>query len=207
METQVAIIGGGPAGLLLSQLLHQSGVDNIVLERQSRDYVLQRIRAGVLEMGTVEVLREAGVSDRMEKEGHWHDGAMAVWGGKRRCLWDTRKYTGKPMMAYGQTAITEDLYQARDDMGGIIIDNAKEAAIYDVNSDKPYVTFEKDGQTHRINCEYVAGCDGFHGVSRTTIPESVRTEFEKVYPLWWFGSRRETHHSPNHHSGERSNGV
>lgn len=192
MRTQVAIIGGGPAGLLLSQILHRNGIDNIILERHSREYVLQRIRAGVLEWGSVEVLRNAGVGERMDREGHLHDGTGIAWSGSRHCLIDTRKYTGKPMMAYGQTAITEDLYEARDTMGGIIIDKADNVAIHNVDSDAPSVTFAKNGEEQRVDCEYVAGCDGFHGISRQTIPESVIRTYEKVYPFSWLGIMSET---------------
>lgn len=187
MRTQVAIIGGGPAGLLLAQILHRSGVDNVVLESRTRNYVLQRIRAGVLEWGSVEVLRDAGVGERMDREGLLHDGTGVVWSGSRYCLIDTMKHTGKPMMAYGQTAITEDLYAARDAMGGVVIDEAENVSIHGVNSDAPYVTFEKGGEEQRIECDYVAGCDGFHGVSRQTIPADVLRTFEKVYPFGWLG--------------------
>ena len=192
MRTQVAIIGGGPAGLLLSQLLHKSGVNSVVLERRPRAYVLQRIRAGLLEWGSVEVLRTAGVGDRMDREGSLHDGTGVVWSGSRHCVIDTKKYTGKPMMAYGQTAITEDLYAARDAMGGVVIDEANNVAIHDIERDSPYVTFQLSGEEQRIDCDYVAGCDGFHGVSRTAIPGDILREFEKVYPFGWLGIMSET---------------
>ncbi len=192
MRTQVAIIGGGPAGLLLSQILHRNNVDCIVLERHTREHVLQRIRAGVLEWGSVEVLREAGIGERMDREGHLHDGADIVWAGSRRCRIDTLKHTGKPMMAYGQTAITEDLYAARDAMGGQVIDEAEDVAIHNVDGDSPFVTFTKSGENNRIDCEYVAGCDGFHGVSRQTIPADTLQTFEKVYPFGWLGIMSET---------------
>ena len=192
MRTQVAIIGGGPAGLLLSQILHRGGVESIVIERESRAHVLERIRAGVLEWGTVEVLRDAGVGERMDREGHLHDGTLVVWAGERRCLIDTRKYTGNPMMAYGQTAITEDLFAARDSMGGLVIDRARDAVIHDITTSSPYVTFTKNGQEQRIDCDYVAGCDGFHGVSRQTIPADTLRVYEKVYPFGWLGIMSET---------------
>jgi len=187
VRTQVAIIGGGPAGLLLAQILHRNGIENTVLERRSRAYVLQRIRAGVLEWGSVEVLRDAGIGDRMDREGHLHDGAGVVWSGSRHCVIDTLKYTGKPMMAYGQTAMTEDLYAARDAMGGIVIDEAEDAAIHDADTDSPHVTFAKNGEQQRIDCEFVAGCDGFRGVSRQTIPADILRTYEKVYPFGWLG--------------------
>lgn len=192
MRTQVAIIGGGPAGLLLSQILHRVGVDSIVLERRSRAYVLQRIRAGLLEWGSVEVLRAAGVGERMDRDGSLHDGTGIVWAGSRQCVIDTKKFTGKSMMAYGQTAITEDLYAARDAMGGTVIDEAADVAIHDVSRDAPYVTFSHGGQSQRIDCDYIAGCDGFHGVSRTAMPIDIRHEYEKVYPFGWLGIMSET---------------
>lgn len=192
MRTQVAIIGGGPAGLLLSQLLHRKGIDSVVLERKSRDYVLSRIRAGVLEWGTVELLREAGVGERMDRDGHIHDSIAVVWAGKRRFAIDTQKYTGMSMMAYGQTAITEDLYAARDAMDGVVIHEAENVAIYDVDSDSPHVSFEKDGEKLRLDCDYVAGCDGFHGISRQTIPKDVLKTYENVYPFGWLGILSET---------------
>jgi p-hydroxybenzoate 3-monooxygenase len=191
-RTQVAIIGGGPAGLLLSHILARNGIDTIVLERHSRAHVLERIRAGVLEAGTVELLREVGLGARMDLEGRVHDGSGIAWEGKPHFLIDTRKFTGRPMMAYGQTAITEDLYAARNAAGGIVIDEAANVALHDITSDRPYVTYEKDGRTHRIDCDYVAGCDGYHGVSRLSIPASVLRTFERSYPFGWLGIMSET---------------
>ncbi len=157
-RTQVAIIGGGPAGLLLSHMLHRNGIDSIVLERQSRRHVLERIRAGVLEAGTIALLREVGLGERMDREGHPHDGSAIAWEGRPRFFIDTKKFTGKQMMAYGQTAITEDLYAARDAAGGQVIDEAANVRLHALNSDRPYVTYEKEG-SRRIDCDYVAGCD------------------------------------------------
>ncbi len=192
MKTRVAIVGGGPAGLMLGQLLELHGIDSIVLERRSRAYVLERIRAGVLEAGSVELLRSIGLGERMDREGSVHDGSWIVWGGDRRLLINTRRFTGKPMMAYGQTAITEDLYAARDRTGGVTVDEAENVALHDIESDAPFVTYEKDGATHRVDCDFIAGCDGFHGVSRHAIPKSVTRTFEKSYPFGWLGILSET---------------
>jgi len=192
VRVQVGIIGGGPAGLLLSQLLHLSGIDNVVLEARSRAYVLSRIRAGVLEWGSVETLRRAGVGERMDREGQVHDGTGIAWAGKRRFFIDTRKYAGRPMMAYGQTNISEDLYAARDAMGGMIIDEAEDVTPHDLASDAPYLSYRKDGETHRVDCDFIAGCDGFHGVSRASIPAAVLKTFEKVYPFGWLGVLSQT---------------
>src|SRR5581483_952591 len=142
-RTQVAIIGAGPAGLLLSHILQRNGIDSIVLERQTRAHVLERIRAGVLEAGTIALLREVGLGERMDRDGHPHDGAWIAWEGRPRFLIDTRKHTGKPMMAYGQTAITEDLFAARDAAGGKIVDEAADVRLHDLTSAQPYVTYEK----------------------------------------------------------------
>src|SRR5258707_8296794 len=172
-RTQVAIIGGGPAGLLLSHMLHRNGIDSIVLERQSRIHVLERIRAGVLEAGTIELLREVGLGARMDREGHPHNGSAIAWEGRPRFFIDTKKFTGKSMMAYGQTAITEDLYAARDAAGGQIIDEARNVQLHELTSTRSYVTYEKNGQTDRLDCDYVAGCDGYHGISRQSIPASL----------------------------------
>jgi len=192
MRTQVGIIGGGPAGLLLSQLLHLKGIESVILERRTRAYVMGRIRAGVLEWGTVEVLRDAGVGERMDREGQAHDGTGIVWAGKNRLFIDTYKYAGKRLMAYGQTQITEDLYAARDAMGGVIIDEAAEVTPHDITSDTPYITYQTQGETHRLDCDYIAGCDGYHGVSRPSIPASSMRTFEKVYPFGWLGILSET---------------
>ena len=192
MRTQVSIIGGGPAGLLLSHILYCNGIQSVVLERQSRSYVLQRIRAGVLEPGTVELLCSVGLGERMMREGHQHNGVAIAWSGRGRFLIDTKKYTGKCMMAYGQTAITEDLYAARDAAKGQIIDEAQNVQLHDLMSDKPFVTYTKDGESRRIECDYVAGCDGFHGVSRQSIPSSILRTFEKEYPFAWLGILSET---------------
>src|SRR5437773_5369443 len=191
-RTQFAIIGGGPAGLLLSHILHRNGIDSIVLERQSRAHVLDRIRAGVLEAGTVALLREVGLGERMDREGHPHDGSAIAWEERPRFFIDTKKFTGKTMMAYGQTAITEDLYAARDRAGGEIIGEAANVELHELTSARPYVTYEKEGQSQRIDCDYIAGCDGYHGVSRQSIPASVLRTYEKGYPFGWLGIMSET---------------
>ena len=191
-KTKVVIIGGGPAGLLLSQRLHLEGVDNVVLEWQSRAHVLERIRAGLLEWGSVEVLRDSDVGERMDRDGHVHDGTGIVWGGEHQLTLDTRKFASKPMMAYGQTNITEDLYAARDAMGGMIIDEAVDVTLHDISGNAPYVTYQKSGADARLDCDFVVGCDGFHGVSRESVPKSARREFEKVYPFGWLGILSET---------------
>src|ERR1700752_4265565 len=178
-RTQVAIIGGGPAGLLLSHMLHRAGIDSSVLERQSRTHVLGRIRAGVLEAGTVELLREVGLGARMDREGHPHNGSAITWEGRPRFFIDTKKFTGKAMMAYGQTAITEDLYAVCDAAGGQIIDEAGNGRLHGLTAGQPYLTYKKEGSVRRIDCDYVAGCDGFHGVSRPSIPSSVLRTYEK----------------------------
>ena len=186
MKTQVAIIGGGPAGLLLSQILHRHGVESVVLERHTREHVLGRIRAGVLEWGSVELLRAAGVGERMDRDGQLHDGSSIVWAGTHRLLIDTRKYAGKSMMVYGQTNITEDLYAARDAADGVVLDEAEDVALHDLTG-TPSVTYRKNGLEHRLECDFVAGCDGFHGVSRSCIPNTVLRTFEKIYPIGWLG--------------------
>jgi p-hydroxybenzoate 3-monooxygenase len=206
VRTQVAIIGGGPAGLLLSHILHRNGIDSIVLERQSRQHVLERIRAGVLEAGTVALLREVGLGARMDREGHPHNGSAIAWEGRPRFFIDTKKHTGKAMMAYGQTAITEDLYAARDAAGGTVIDQAANVQLHGLTSSRPYVTYENEGSQHRIDCDYVAGCDGYHGVSRTSIPAAVLKTYERSYPFGWLGIMSETPPYPDicycqHHRG------
>lgn len=191
MKTQVAIIGGGPSGLLLSQLLHTRGIDSVVLERKTRDYVLGRIRAGVLEQGLVGLMEEAGCADRMHAEGFTHDGTLISYGDEMFRV-DFREHTGKPVMVYGQTEVTRDLYDAREAAGGHIVFNVESVRIHGADTDAPYVTYDVDGHSQRLDCAFIAGCDGFHGVSRQAIPLSVRREYEKVYPFGWLGILSET---------------
>ncbi len=192
VKTQVAIVGGGPAGLLLSHLLHLSGIESIVLERQTRAYVLSRVRAGVLEWGTVGILRDAGLGERMDREGKVHDGTGITWGGGRRLFLDIAKHTGRHFMAYGQTRIQEDLDSAIAGWGGTIVEEALDVQPHDVATEAPYVTYDKDGVSHRVDCDFVAGCDGFHGVCRSVIPSDLLREYERVYPFGWLGILSET---------------
>jgi p-hydroxybenzoate 3-monooxygenase len=187
MKTQVAIIGGGPAGMLLSEILHRYGVASVVLERSSREHVLSRIRAGVLEQTTVDVLRAHGLADRLDREGHVHDGMKIVWAGRESYFIDVAKHVGKHFITYGQTKIQEDLFAAADRRNASVLTEAGDVRPIDVTSDRPYVTFTHRGETVRLDCDFIAGCDGFHGVSRQAIPPTVLREFEKVYPFGWLG--------------------
>ncbi|WP_370319058.1 4-hydroxybenzoate 3-monooxygenase [Oricola sp.] len=187
MKTQVCIIGGGPSGLMLSQLLHLKGIDTIVLEKHSREYVLSRIRAGVLEHGFAELMREAQCGERMDAEGEIHEGFFISHDGVLDRV-DLEKYSGgSSVVVYGQTELTRDLYDARDKMNGAVIHNAEDVKPHDLTSDKPYVTYRDGDEVIRIDCDYVIGADGFHGVSRKSIPRDVLTEYEKVYPFGWLG--------------------
>lgn len=186
MRTQVAIVGGGPSGLLLSQLLNKAGIATVVLERKSRDYVLSRIRAGVLETGAVDLIRAAGAGARMDREGAMHDGCHLATNGRMFHV-DFKSACGKQVMVYGQTEVTKDLYDAQDAIGATVVHGAEDVALHDVTGDAPYVTYRVDGAVQRLDCDFVAGCDGFHGISRQTIPARVRREFEKVYPFGWLG--------------------
>ncbi|WP_315767963.1 MULTISPECIES: 4-hydroxybenzoate 3-monooxygenase [unclassified Bradyrhizobium] len=187
MKVQVCIIGGGPSGLMLSQLLHLQGIDTIILEKSSRDYVLSRIRAGVLEHGFAELMREAQCGERMDREGEIHHGFYIAHDGKLDRV-DLHKYSGgNSVMVYGQTELTRDLYEARDKLGGKVVHNATDVTPHDIASDKPYVTYRQDEEVVRIDCDYIIGADGFHGVSRKSIPHDKLTEYERVYPFGWLG--------------------
>jgi p-hydroxybenzoate 3-monooxygenase len=187
MKTQVCIIGGGPSGLLLSQLLHLKGIDTIVLERQSREYVLSRIRAGVLEHGFAKLMREAQCGERMDREGEIHDGFLIAHDGQLDRV-DLHKHSGgSSVVVYGQTELTRDLYEARDRMKGVVIHNAEDVKPHDLTSATPYVTYRNGDDVVRIDCDFVIGADGFHGVSRKSIPANVLKEYEKVYPFGWLG--------------------
>jgi len=186
MRTQVAIIGAGPSGLLLGQLLHKAGIDNVILERQTGDYVLGRIRAGILEQVTVDLVREAGVSQRLDEEGIIHHSIELVFGGERHPI-DVYGLTGgKVVTAYGQTELTRDLMEARAAEGLTTVYQAADVQLHDFDGESPYVTYTKDGQSHTLRCDFIAGCDGFHGVSRASVKDRV-TEYEKVYPFGWLG--------------------
>jgi p-hydroxybenzoate 3-monooxygenase len=192
MRTQVAIIGGGPSGLLLSQLLHLQGIDTVVLEARTPEYVLGRIRAGVLEQGMVDLLREAKASARMDKVGQIHEGVSLSFAGRQERIDLKHLSGGKTVMVYGQTEVTRDLMDARAAEGAVGIYEAKNVQPHDIYSDKPYVTFEKDGKEVRLDCDYIAGCDGFHGVSRQSVPKDKITNYERVYPFGWLGILSET---------------
>ena len=186
MKTQVAIIGAGPAGLLLGHLLRAEGIETVIVERAAPDYVLGRIRAGVLERTMTDLMDQLGLGARMHAEGLPHDG-FHLADGERLIRIDVAALTGKQVMVYGQTEITRDLMEAAPERGLEIIYDAGDVALHDVDSDAPYLTYSKDGATHRIDAQFLCGCDGFHGPSRKAIPASVATAYEKVYPFGWLG--------------------
>lgn len=187
MRTQVAIIGAGPSGLLLGALLHKAGIDNIIVERQSSDYVLGRIRAGVLEQVTVDLLDEVGVNQRLHKEGMVHDGFELLFAGKRHRINMDQLTGGKTVVVYGQTEVTRDLMDDRAAKGLTTIYEADNVQVHDFDGTHPSVTYTKDGQSHTLQCDFIAGCDGFHGVCRASVPEGSIKEYEKVYPFGWLG--------------------
>jgi p-hydroxybenzoate 3-monooxygenase len=187
MRTQVAIIGAGPSGLLLGQLLHKAGIDNVIIERQSGDYVLGRIRAGILEQITVDLLVEAGVGERIKREGTVHHSIELVYKNTRHPIDVTGLTGGKVVTAYGQTEMTRDLMEARAAANLPTVYSAANVSVHGFDGTTPIVRFEKDGQTHELQCDFIAGCDGFHGVCRASVPQGAVTEYEKVYPFGWIG--------------------
>jgi len=192
MRTQVVIVGAGPSGLLLGQILFKAGVDAVIVERQSPEYVLSRIRAGVLEQVTLDILAQAGVDQRLKKEGLVHTGFDLLFKGERHRIDLEALASGQKVMVYGQTEVTRDLMDARKASGLPTIYEANDVQIHDFDSDHPSVSYEKDGQRHTITCDFIAGCDGFHGVCRASVPSKSIQEFEKVYPFGWLGVLSDT---------------
>ena len=192
MRTQVVIVGAGPSGLLLGQLLHKAGVDAVIVERQSPDYVLSRIRAGVLEQVTLDVLAQAGVDQRLKQEGLVHTGFDLLFKGARHRIDLTALTEGQKVMVYGQTEVTRDLMDARQAAGLTSIYQADDVQIHGFDSKSPCVSYCKDGQTHTLEADFIAGCDGFHGVCRASVPKTAIHEFEKVYPFGWLGVLSDT---------------
>jgi len=186
MRTQVAIIGAGPAGLLLSHLLHLNGIESVVLESRSRADIEATIRAGVLEQGSMDILNEAGVGERMQREGALHHGIELAFGGRRHRI-DLTGLTGKAITVYPQHEVIIDLVAARIKAGGALLFETSKVALSGIDSTRPSVTFEHDGQARRIEADFVIGADGFHGVSRPMIPETQRQDYQRIYPFGWFG--------------------
>ena len=192
MRKQVVIVGAGPSGLLLGRLLDLAGIDNIVLERQAQDYVLARIRAGILEQTTVDLIHRAGAGERLAVEGIPHHALQLAFDYKAVSIGLSKHTEGKVVTAYGQTEVTRDLCAVRDASGSETVYEAADVAIHDFDGSSPHVTYVKDGRTHRIDCDLIAGCDGYHGVCRKSVPESAITTYEKLYPFGWLGLLSET---------------
>lgn len=187
MRTQVAIIGAGPSGLLLGQLLARAGIDAVIIERQSADYVAARIRAGVLEQTTTEILDELGIGARMHREGLVHDGIELAFDGERHRIDMNALTGGRKVMVYGQTEVTKDLMDARAAAGLKTFYESSDVELHGIDTGKPWVTFRQEGKTHHIDCDFIAGCDGYHGVSRASIPQDKLRHYEKIYPFGWLG--------------------
>jgi p-hydroxybenzoate 3-monooxygenase len=191
-RTQVAIIGAGPAGLLLGQLLAKAGVDAVILEQRSAEYVLGRIRAGVLEQGTVDMLDELGIGKRMHEQGQVHGGVDVAFGGERHRIDLAGLTGGSHVMVYGQTEVTHDLMDARAAGGHKTVYEAEHVTLHDFDGAQPLVRYRKDGVEHELRCDYIAGCDGYHGVSRASVPSAAMKTFERIYPFGWLGVLSET---------------
>jgi p-hydroxybenzoate 3-monooxygenase len=191
MRVQVAIVGAGPAGLLLGQLLARQGIDNVILEQRSGDYVLARVRAGLLEQGTVDALEEAGVADRLHREGLVHHGVELAFAGERHRI-DFQGLVGKSVTVYGQTEITHDLMDARKALGAPSVYEADSVSVHGFDGKTPRVRYLKDGKAHEVECDFIAGCDGYHGVTRQSVPASAITTRERVYPFGWLGILSDT---------------
>jgi p-hydroxybenzoate 3-monooxygenase len=192
LKTQVVIVGGGPAGLLLSQILDLQGVESVVIEQRSKDYVMARIRAGVVEHGSAQILRDADVGTRMDAEGYVHDGTVFAVN-REPIRIDFKELTdGKSVMVYGQTEITKDLYDARERRGGVVLDEAERLEIHGISTDSPFVTFIRHGQPHTVSGRFIAGCDGYHGASRQSVRTDALRTFELIYPFGWLGILSET---------------
>ncbi|AZG07431.1 4-hydroxybenzoate 3-monooxygenase [Pigmentiphaga sp. H8] len=192
MRVQVAIIGSGPAGLFLGQILSRAGIETLVIEQRSKEYVLGRIRAGVLEQGTVDLLDEIGVGRRMHEQGLVHGGIELCFDGQRHRIDLKTLSGGKSVMVYGQTEVTHDLMDAREAAGYASVYEAEQVRVHDFDTDHPRVTYRKDGVEHVVECDFIAGCDGFHGVSRASVPASAIKTYEKIYPFGWLGILSET---------------
>ncbi|WP_337878204.1 4-hydroxybenzoate 3-monooxygenase [Caldimonas sp.] len=192
MRVQVAIIGAGPSGLLLGQLLYRAGIDAIILEQRSADYVLGRIRAGIIEQVTQDLLDQAGVGQRMHREGLVHHGIELCFKGARHRIDLSGLTGGKSVMVYGQTEITRDLMEARRAEGLTTVYEAAHVSLHDFDTERPRVRYEKDGTTHEIECDFIAGCDGYHGVSRASVPAGAIQTFERIYPFGWLGILSDT---------------
>ena len=192
MRVQVAIVGSGPAGLLLGQLLHRAGIDTIILEQRRKDYVLGRIRAGVLEQGAVDLLDEAGVGGRLHAEGLVHHGIELCWRGERHRI-DLHGLTGgQTVTVYGQTEVTRDLMDAREATGAKTVYEALDVSVHDFGTARPRVRYRSNGEEHEVECDFIAGCDGFHGVCRASVPAGALKTYERIYPFGWLGVLSET---------------
>ncbi len=187
MRTQVGIVGAGPAGLMLSHLLYLCGIESVILESRSRQYVEDRVRAGVLEQGTVDLMIDTGVGGRLQREGLRHDGVWFSFGGRRHRIHLSELTDGKAIMVYAQQEVVKDLVQARLNAGGQIVFEVDDLSVHDLDSPRPKIRYRKDGAAQELECDFIAGCDGFHGVCRPSTPEGVISIYERVYPFAWLG--------------------